>query len=125
MWSGRDRIRASRAAYPSASKVSGAPLRSRSPRRTSSTSARWNPSSGTTTPSYAAATAAASVDLPAPGAPLIPSRNRRPGGGTSAASSRPSGERGIREGVIDVHYAGSRNPYRLALPDPHTYPEGI
>ena len=75
---GRARSRARRSAYPQASKVSGAPFRSRSPRRTSSTSARWKPSIGTTTAPARAATAAASVDFPAPGAPVIPSRNRPP-----------------------------------------------
>src|SRR5688500_1351533 len=61
------------------SKVKGAPLRSACPRRASSTLARWKPSIGTTTPSAKTSVSrAASVDLPAPGGPAIPTIIRRP-----------------------------------------------
>ena len=92
-WLVRRCNRASSAAYPQPSKVSGAPFRSSSPRRDSSMSARWNPSIGTTTAPHVAARNAASVDFPAPGEPVIPSRKRVRLATTRGASSCPSGER--------------------------------
>ncbi len=70
---------------PCPSKVSGAPLRSRRPRASSWTSARWNPSIGrwatAASPirsASAATRSSASVVFPAPGAPATPMATRSP-----------------------------------------------
>src|SRR5947207_11375000 len=90
------RSRRSRLTNPAASKVSGAPLRLARPSRCSSALARWNPSIGTATAAprpYAvrsdSASVAASVDLPAAGGPVMPTRIR----GRSDPSSGPSASR--------------------------------
>ncbi len=77
-------------------------------------------------PRLSRATCAASVDLPAPGAPVIPSRVRPPGGegrpDSSPASSWPSAESrigaGIGTGVIGVHHDVPRGPATAPAPDP-------
>ena len=84
-----DRSRASRAAYPSASKVSGAPFRSSSPRRVSSTSARWKPSIGTTDAAVQPRRRPRQASTcRQPGAPVIPSSPAGPVAGRRARDRR-------------------------------------
>ena len=102
------RSRARSATYPAASKVGGAPLRSRRPNRTSSPFGRWKPSIGTSTAwGRAPRRCAANDDLPAPGGPAMP-RIRRGGGGGGGGADRPR----ARTGAMDAQSPTSSSPAR-------------
>src|SRR3954469_15773658 len=85
-----------------------APLRSRRPRRSSSTSARWKPSMGTHTTGIprvprAPTSSPAIVDLPAPGDPVMPRSTRvRAAASSSILATRPSWSAASREGTGDA-----------------------
>ena len=112
---------------PSASNVSGAPLRSARPIRSSSVCARWNPSIGTTTargPERARPPAAAIVDLPAPGAPAMPSsdagreRVARRAAGSSARRRRSCVGRVTRRPAAPRSCRAARRPRRARTTGP-------